>query len=82
MGDGPDSLSIGPVAEGYSPMAIVPGGVIHAARPLGGSSLSACFVVPGFDFADFYMPSRKELIGSYPEKESLILSLTRSGPDG
>jgi len=58
-------------------MAVVPGGELQAARTAGEYTLTACFVAPGFDFADFSMPSRDELLLVYPERKELILAFTR-----
>jgi predicted cupin superfamily sugar epimerase len=33
-------------------------------------SLVACVVTPGFDFADFHMPSREELLARFPTAEA------------
>ena len=40
-------------------------------------ALVGCTVSPGFDFEDFELAKRKELIAAYPEHEELIVSLTR-----
>ena len=40
-------------------------------------SLVGCTVSPGFDFADFELGSRTELIKLYPEHRSIIERLTR-----
>ena len=42
-----------------------------------GFALVGCTVAPGFDFADFEMAKRSELIASYPEHRKLIEELTR-----
>jgi predicted cupin superfamily sugar epimerase len=34
-------------------------------------------VSPGFDFADFAMPSRDELLARFPAHAELVTSLTR-----
>jgi len=39
------------------PFAVVDAGVWQAAEPLDGFALVACFVAPGFEFADFTMMS-------------------------
>jgi len=70
-------IILGPAAEGGEPLAVVPAGEIQAARPLGEYTLSACFVAPGFEFGDFTMPPREELLRKYPDRTDLILSLTR-----
>jgi predicted cupin superfamily sugar epimerase len=44
----------------------------------GGSfSLVGCTVAPGFDFADFELAKREDLIQSYPQHKNLIEQLTR-----
>lgn len=70
-------IRLGPATEGGEPIAVVPPGELQAARTSGEYTLSACFVVPGFDFADFSMPSREELLREYPERRELILTFTR-----
>jgi len=40
-------------------------------------ALVACTVSPGFDYDDFEMPSRAELIAAYPAHRDLILRVTR-----
>ena len=40
-------------------------------------SLVGCTVAPGFDFADFEMPSRIDLINAFPEHEKIIDSFTK-----
>ena len=42
-----------------------------------GFALVGCTVAPGFDFADFEMANRMELIAAYPEHQRLIEELTR-----
>ncbi len=45
----------------------------------GGSySLVGCTVAPGFDFKDFEMANRLDLLARFPEYNSTILALTRS----
>jgi predicted cupin superfamily sugar epimerase len=41
-------------------------------------TLTGCTVSPGFDFKDFELGVRKELIRSYPQHRSLIEELTRA----
>jgi predicted cupin superfamily sugar epimerase len=36
-----------------------------------------CTVAPGFDFADFEMLTRHELLSLYPQHEPIITQLTR-----
>jgi len=70
-------LRLGATTEGGEPMAVVPAGELQAARTTGEYTLVACFVAPGFDFADFSMPSRDELLRDHPERRELILAFTR-----
>jgi len=59
--------------------AVVKAGCWFASRLKnpGGFALVGCTVAPGFDFADFEMAKRSELIGIYPEHRALIEELTR-----
>src|SRR5262249_34295305 len=58
---------------GQVPQAVVPAGVLQAAMPLGTRySLCGCTVAPGFDFADFDLPKRDELLASFPGHRALI----------
>jgi predicted cupin superfamily sugar epimerase len=71
-----------PVQEGDeppNPMAIVPAGWLQAARPAPGVAvaLCACLVAPGFDFDDFRMPGREELIHRHPTHAAIIGELVR-----
>ena len=60
------------VLEGELPQALVPAGVIQAARPLGGWTLMGCTVAPGFDFDDFELNSVEDLYRRFPAHHSLI----------
>ena len=40
-------------------------------------SLVGCTVTPGFDFADFEMATRADLVGVFPEHEEIINKFTR-----
>ena len=40
-------------------------------------SLAGCTAAPGFDYRDFEMPARRELIEQYPQHRTIIESLTR-----
>ena len=60
-----------------SPIAIVPAGSFFGAEVTGNSySLVGCTVAPGFEFADFEMPSRDELYQQFPQHGELIQQLT------
>ena len=43
----------------------------------GDYSLVGCTVAPGFDFADFTLADRKQLLDIYPQHRSHIITLTR-----
>ena len=70
-------IKLGPVSHGGEPLAVVPSGELQAAKSSGDYSLAACIVAPGFEFADFSMPSRAELLRDHPEQRDLILEFTR-----
>ena len=66
------------VASGERPQVIVPAGVWQAAIIVGERhSLCGCTVAPGFDFADFELPSRSEMQRLYPQHRSLFERLCR-----
>ncbi len=60
------------------PQGVVPGGCWFAAEPVEEADfvLVGCTVSPGFDFADFELARRVDLIASYPEQEALVRRLT------
>lgn len=66
------------VARGERPQVVVPAGVLQAAVPRGDYTLTGCTVAPGFDFADWEMPPREELLARYPEHAELMRQLTRA----
>ncbi len=72
-------VELGPkLQHGECPQWVVPAGTLQAARVIGdGFALCGCTVAPGFDFADFNMPSRSELTLRYPALTDLIESFTR-----
>ena len=75
-------MTLGTAFErGERPQAVVPAGVLQAARPVATSgsdfTLVGCTVAPGFDFADFEMPSRGELLAAFPRERALVEALTR-----
>lgn len=69
--------TVGPVAGGCDPLVIVPPGMLQGARTLGDFTLVSCLVAPGFDFSDFVMPHRDELLRAWPEHEALVRRFTR-----
>ncbi len=59
--------------------AVVLAGTWQAAVSIGEQgSLCACVVGPGFDFADFEMPPRADLIARFPALAGVVAKLTRS----
>jgi predicted cupin superfamily sugar epimerase len=59
--------------------AVVPGGCWFASRVVDGVgfALVGCTVAPGFDFADFELAKRHELVKVYPQHRQIIEELTR-----
>jgi hypothetical protein len=64
--------------EGSLQVTIEPG-IWFAARLKGqkGFTLVSCAVAPGFEFEDFELADRKDLLDEYPEHKAEILGLTR-----
>jgi hypothetical protein len=62
------------------PQTVVPAGCLFAAtvEDPGSYALCGCTVAPGFDFADFEMPSREDLCRQFPQHRLIIERLTRS----
>ncbi len=68
----------GNFASGEVHQAVVPAGVLQAAAPVGQRySLCGCTVAPGFDFADFDLPTRQEFLALFPGLRALIERFTR-----
>jgi predicted cupin superfamily sugar epimerase len=66
------------IPRGDRPQVVVGAGLWQAAIPIGNRfALCGCTVAPGFDFADFEMPSRLELTGQFPQHARLIERLAR-----
>lgn len=61
------------------PQFVVPKGVYFAAEVVEQNSyaFTGCTVAPGFDFADFELPSREALLELFPEHQALITQFTR-----
>ncbi len=76
----PELLMIGSAQQGKEPQAVAPAGKWFASRVLEGGewALVGCAVAPGFDFSDFALAERQELLRRWPVHEKLILSLTRT----
>jgi predicted cupin superfamily sugar epimerase len=77
VADAPSIRTLSPASAGGEPLAVVPPGCLQAARSLGGWALAACLVAPGFEFADFELPARAELLARHPPHRDLIERFTR-----
>jgi predicted cupin superfamily sugar epimerase len=65
-------------ARGERPQHVVQAGTWQAAAPRGERyALAGCTVAPGFDFADFEMPPRAELVARFPAHAEIVARLTR-----
>lgn len=76
--DEPQINLLSSAEEPGAPVAVVPPGEFQAARTLGQYTLVTCLVAPGFDFADFEMPSRENLLHLFPRHEALVNQFSRS----
>jgi predicted cupin superfamily sugar epimerase len=67
------------IHEGETFQYVVPAGAWFASEPAPSSffTLVGCTVAPGFDFADFEMAEKKNLVLQFPEHASLINRLCR-----
>jgi len=65
------------LAAGQRPQFTVERNLLQAARVRRGWALCGCTVSPGFDFADFKMPSREDLLAAWPASASIVRELTR-----
>jgi predicted cupin superfamily sugar epimerase len=73
-------LNLGKDADaGEAFQAVVKAGCWFASRLKNATSfaLVGCTVAPGFDFADFELATRSELVSAYPKHQRLIEQLTR-----
>lgn len=76
-----DILKLGKdVDKGYLPQQMVKAGCWFASFPERGADfvLCGCTVAPGFDFQDFELAQRNQLLEQYPQHEALIQQLTRN----
>lgn len=73
-------LSVGPqISATTQPQAVVPAGTWFASEVAekGAYALVGCTVSPGFDFNDFELANRTELIQQFPQHQAIIERLTR-----
>jgi predicted cupin superfamily sugar epimerase len=72
------------LARGERPQYVVPAGWLQAARPVVDAreepsyALCGCTVSPGFEFADFEMPTRAELQRRFPQLGTVIDAFTHA----
>lgn len=70
-------IVLGPdIASGQAFQAVVPAGAWFGAMSRGEWSLCGCTVSPGFDFADFQLATRLEMLGRFPGHRELVELLT------
>ncbi|NQY99838.1 MAG: cupin domain-containing protein [Bdellovibrionales bacterium] len=62
------------LASGHHLQFVVPKGVWFGAEVLKGGEhgLAGCTVAPGFDFADFEMAKREELVAEWPQHKKFL----------
>ena len=67
------------IERGEIPQFVVKGGDWFASEVADSNSyaLAGCTVSPGFDFVDFEMAEKQELIQKYPDYQQIINKLTR-----
>lgn len=72
------------IVGGAQVQAVVPRGAWHGARLAEGGNyaLLGTTVSPGFEFADFEVGDRSELVGTYPSFSDAIVALTRHTRSG
>lgn len=63
--------------KGQRPQVLVPAGSIFGSYPEKGYSLVSCMVSYAFEFEDFELFTRQELVKLYPNHHEIIKKLTR-----
>lgn len=58
--------------NGELPQITIPHGHYFASKTTGDFTLVGCTVAPGFDFEDFEMPTKKELLDLFPKQKEII----------
>ncbi|SNS31241.1 hypothetical protein SAMN06295967_10735 [Belliella buryatensis] len=73
-----EKIKVGPVGEENKPQQMVPAGVIFGSTvdETDSYALVSCVVAPGFDFQDFKLFEREELLKRFPEHAEIIEQLT------
>jgi hypothetical protein len=66
------------IEKGQEPQVIIPAGTIFGAYSdeINSYTLIGCVVTPGFDFKDFKLLSKNDLISQYPQYIEIIEKLT------
>ena len=66
--------------KGEEPQILVPAGTIFGAKCCDDKAYTmlGCMVTPGFDFGDFELITRTELLALYPRYHDVIMKLTNS----
>jgi predicted cupin superfamily sugar epimerase len=70
-------MALGRPGKNAVPQAVVKAGCWFSASSTGRYSLVGCTVAPGFDFADFELARRDEMVLRYPEHKKAIVKYTR-----
>jgi uncharacterized protein len=65
------------IHEGEVFQYVVPSGAWFASEPASFFTLVGCTVAPGFDFADFEMAKKEDLLQEFPKHKELINRLSR-----
>jgi predicted cupin superfamily sugar epimerase len=67
------------VVGGDTPQVTVPHGTWFAAEPEPGAAfaLAGCFVSPGFEFEDFELGNRDQLLAGFPGERERVMRFTR-----
>lgn len=73
-----EKIKVGPVSEINKPQQMVPAGVIFGSTVdyKDSFALVSCVVAPGFDFDDFRLYNKQELLGNFPTHKEIINILT------
>jgi predicted cupin superfamily sugar epimerase len=66
------------VVGGDTPQVTVPHGTWFAAEPEPGAAfaLAGCFVSPGFEFEDFELGDRDQLLAGFPGERERVMRFT------
>lgn len=67
---------LGPPEQGGTYAYVVPANTWFGATTNGNDTLVSAFVAPGFDFADFELGSRSNLLEQFPQHATLVTTLT------